>query len=61
MANKSGIKINPANKGEFTAKAKRAGMGVQAFAKKVLAAPEGRFSASTRKQANFAANAKKWN
>jgi len=55
-----GIYINPANKGKFTAKAKRAGMGVQEFAGKVLGAPEGRYSASTRKQANFARNASKW-
>jgi hypothetical protein len=61
MPNKSGIKINPANKGVFTAKAKRAGMGVQAFAKKVLAAPEGKYSPATRKQASFAKNAAKWN
>lgn len=52
------IKIDPKNEGKFTAKAKRAGMGVQAYAKKVLAAPEGRFSPETRKQANFARNAK---
>jgi len=55
-----GIYINPANKGKFTAKANRAGMGVQEFAGKVLGAPEGRYSASTRKQANFARNASKW-
>ena len=55
-----GISINPANKGKFTAKAQAAGMGVQAYASKVLNAPEGKFSASTRKQANFARNASKW-
>ena len=54
------IKIKKSREGSFTAKAKRAGMGVQAFARKVLAAPEGRYSASTRKQANFARNAKAW-
>ena len=54
------IKINPAHKGQFTAKAKKAGMGVQAFARKVLSAPSGKYSASTRKQANFAKNAKGW-
>lgn len=55
------IKINPANEGKFTAKAKRAGMGVQAYAKKVLSAPEGRYSPETRKQANFArVSATKW-
>jgi len=54
------IKIKKSREGLFTAKAKRAGMGVQAFARKVLAAPKGRYSASTRKQANFAKNAKAW-
>jgi peptidoglycan L-alanyl-D-glutamate endopeptidase CwlK len=55
-----GIYINPANEGKFTAKAKAAGMGVQAYANKVLSAPEGKYPASTRKQANFARNASKW-
>lgn len=55
-----GIHINPANKGKFTAKADTAGMGVQAFARQVLGAPEGRYPASTRKQANFARNAASW-
>ena len=55
-----GIHIDPANKGKFTAKANAAGMGVQEFASKVLNAPEGDYSASTRKQANFARNASKW-
>ena len=58
MANKSGIHINPANKGKFTAKAKAAGMGVQAYARKVLASKNA--SPATKKQANFARNAKKW-
>ena len=60
MAAKSKIKIDEEDRGKFTAKARRAGMGVQAFARKVLAAPEGRYSAATRKQANFARNARKW-
>lgn len=51
---RGGIHINPKNKGKFTAKAKAAGMGVQAFANKVLGAPEGQYSGATRKQANFA-------
>lgn len=59
MANKSGINIKPSREGLFTAKAKRAGMGVQAYARYVLA-NKGRFSAATVKQANFARNAKKW-
>ena len=55
-----GIHINPKNKGKFTAKAKAAGMGVQAYASKVLGAPEGQYPASTRRQANFARNAADW-
>jgi hypothetical protein len=54
------IKIKESNKGKFTKKANAAGMSVQEFASKVLAATEGRYSASTRKQANFARNASKW-
>lgn len=55
-----GINIQPANKGKFTAKAKGAGMSVQEFANKVLNAPEGNYSPSLRRQANFARNASKW-
>ena len=54
------IKIKKPHEGLFTAKAKRAGMSVQAFAKKVLSAPEGKYSPATRRQANFARNAKSW-
>ena len=57
MTRKSPIKIKRANEGIFTSKAKRAGMGVQAFAKKVLSAPEGKYSPATRRQANFARRA----
>jgi len=57
---KSKIKIKPSREGAFTAKARKAGMGVQAYARKVLSAPEGRYSSATRKQANFAKNAKRW-
>jgi hypothetical protein len=53
----SGIHINPAHKGEFTAKAKRAGMGVQAYASRVLANKD-QYPTSTVRQANFARNAK---
>ena len=60
MANKSGIHIKPANKGKFTAKAKAAGMGVQQYASKVLAKGS-KASGATKKQANFARNAKGWN
>jgi hypothetical protein len=52
----SGIFIKPSHKGLFTAKAKSAGSSVQGYASKVLAAPKGKFSPSTRKQANFAKN-----
>ena len=56
----SGIHIKPSHKGLFTAKAKAAGMGVQAYADKVLSKKSGA-SAATRRQANFARQAKKWN
>jgi len=55
-----GIFIKPENKGKFTAAAKRAGMGVQEFANKVLSNKED-YSSTTVKRANFARNAKKWN
>ena len=54
-----GIYINPANKGKFTESANRAGMGVQEFARKVLANKED-YSATQVKRANFARNAAKW-
>ena len=54
------IRIRKSREGLFSAKAKRAGMGVQAYARKVLAKGS-RASASTKRQANFARNAKKWN
>jgi hypothetical protein len=57
---RSPIEIKPENEGKFTKKAKSAGSGVQPFAKKVLNAPEGEYSPETRKQANFAKNAKKF-
>lgn len=56
----SGIHIKKANRGKFTAAAKRAGMGVQAYARKILNAPKGKYSSTLRKRANFAANAAKW-
>lgn len=59
MANKSGIKIKKANRGVFTAKAKAAGMSVSAYAAKVLKKGS-KASAATKKQANFARNARKW-
>ena len=57
---KNKIRIRKSREGLFSAKAKRAGMGVQAYARKVLAKGS-RASAATRRQANFARNAKKWN
>lgn len=57
--NKSGIKINPTHKGQFTAKAKAAGLSVQAYAARVLAHPK-QYPTSTVKQANFAKNATKF-
>ena len=52
------IKINPANRGKFTASAKRAGRSVQAQATAVLANPKA--TALQKKRANFARNAAKW-
>lgn len=59
---KTGSKINikKKNKGKFTASAKRAGMGVQEFAKHVLANKD-KYSTTLIRRANFARNAKKWN
>lgn len=54
-----GIHIKKENRGKFTASAKRAGMGVQAFASKVLA-NKGKYSSTLVKRANFAKNASKW-
>ena len=56
MASK--IKIKPANKGKYTARAKANGNTVQAQASKDLANPNA--SATVKKRANFARNAKKW-
>ena len=58
MAGKKPIKINPANKGKFTAYAKSKGMSVQQAASKVLSDPNA--SPTQKKRANFAKNAKKW-
>ncbi|NNN07802.1 MAG: hypothetical protein HKL85_01245 [Acidimicrobiaceae bacterium] len=58
MASKDPIHINPAHKGKFTAKAKAAGMSVQAYASKVLKDPKA--SPTLKKEANFAKNAKGW-
>lgn len=54
------IHIKKENRGKFTAAANRHGMSVQAFARKVLNAPNGKYSSTLRKRANFAKNAAKW-
>lgn len=54
---KSGIHIKK-NRGKFTASAKRAGMGVQEYARKVLSDPNA--TPLQRRRANFARNAKKF-
>ncbi len=59
MAAKSGIKINPANKGKFTATAKANGRSVQQQAAADLK-PGSKASATEKKRANFARNAAKW-
>jgi len=56
---KSRIYIRPSRRGSFTAKAKRKGMGVQAFARYVLSHKK-KFSKATIKQAVFARNARKF-
>ena len=53
------IKINPAKKGAFTAKAKADGKSVQAEAAKDLK-PGSKASPATKKQANFARTAASW-
>jgi hypothetical protein len=58
MAKKSKIKIDPKNKGKFTASAKKVGKSVQSHAAAVLADPKA--SPTQKKRANFARNAAKW-
>ena len=48
------IYIKPSRRGTFTAAAKKHGMSVQAYARKVLKAPKGKYSSAMRKKANFA-------
>lgn len=55
-----GIRIKPSKRGTFTAAAKKHGIGVQAFARKVLA-NKSNYSPAMVKKANFARNASKWN
>lgn len=54
------INIKESKKGTFTKAAKKRGMGVQEFAKKVLNNKD-QYSTAMVKKANFARNAKKWN
>lgn len=58
-ANGGPIHINPSNNGKFTESANRAGMGVQEFARHVLANKDD-YSTTQIRRANFARNAKKW-
>lgn len=54
-----GIHIAPSKRGTFTAAAKKHGMGVQAFASRVLA-NKNNYSSAMVKKANFARNASRW-
>jgi len=56
---KNKIHIKKENRGKFTKAAKKRGMGVQEFARQVLANKE-RYSPTLIKRANFARNAAKW-
>ena len=51
-----GIELDPAKKGTFKAQATRMGLSVQEAAKKILDAPEGKYSPEMRRKANFARN-----
>lgn len=59
FADGGGIHIDPKNRGKFTEAASRAGMGVQEYARHVLA-NSGNYDATTVRRANFARNAAKW-
>ena len=59
MTAKSKIHIKKSHEGRFTKKAKAAGMTVAAYAQKVLKKGS-KASTATRRQANFARNARKW-
>ena len=60
MAQKK-MQIKIKHPGALTKKAKAVGMSPRAFAGKVMTAPKGRYSAQTRRQANFAKVAATWN
>lgn len=53
------INIKKKNRGKFTASAKRAGMGVQEYARHILANKD-KYSSTLVKRANFARNAAGW-
>lgn len=55
---KGGIMIKKENRGKFTAAAKRAGMGVQEYARKVVNNPNA--STKLKRRAVFALNSAKW-
>lgn len=55
----SKIHIKKANRGKFTESAKRAGMGVQEYARHILANKD-KYSSTLVKRANFARNATKF-
>lgn len=57
--NGSKIYIKKKNRGKFTESAKRAGMGVQEYARHILANKD-KYSSTLVKRANFARNASKW-
>lgn len=59
FAKGGGIHIKEENRGKFTESAKRAGMGVQEYARKILANKE-KYSNAIVRRANFARNARKW-
>ncbi len=56
---KSKIYIKPSKRGSFTRAAKKRGMSVKEFARKVKANPS-RYSKAMVKKAIFALNASKW-
>jgi hypothetical protein len=58
VVREGGIHIKESHKGRFTAKAKKAGMSVAAYADKMASSPNA--SSATKKQAVFAKNARKW-
>ena len=58
MTAKKPIEIKKANRGKFTAAAKKAGKSVSAEAAAVLSNPKA--SSTMKKRAQFAANAAKW-